>query len=153
MTIVRRIAGPGGGGRLADLTDVDETGAQVGSLLAATQAGATQHGYLDHADVQVAARTGGRPGRAARGDVRWYAGTAAAAIALTERDRLSMIVRNLSASQTLQVALGTLDVSTTPSSFTDVPPGSEWVTTDVRPVFARYASSADLVHVVKEVAA
>lgn len=76
--------------------------------------------------------------------------TSALLVTATERDRLLVILRNLDATQTLRVAHGILDSSTAPSTFTDVAPGQEWASTDVRPVFAYYVTSGALVHVYKE---
>lgn len=96
---------------------------------------------------------GARTHQPATSNVMVQVGTSAALIALTERTRRTITVVNRSTGQNLMVGLGTLDQTTVPGSgFDTVPAGQEWTTTDVRPVFAYYATTADLTQVRKEVA-
>lgn len=100
----------------------------------------------------TAAAAGARTHLPASSNVLIQVGTAAAIVAVTERTRRTITIVNRSTGQTLFVGLGTLDSTTVPGSgFDSVPAGQEWTTTDVRPVFAYYATTADLAQVRKEV--
>jgi hypothetical protein len=100
-----------------------------------------------------AAQAGARSNLAAVGDTQFWVATSTFRIAITERNRRSLTIVNRSATaQNLMVALGTIDQTTTPTEgFVSVPQGGYFTTTDVKPVFAYYVSTADFVQVRKEV--
>lgn len=98
---------------------------------------------------------GARVARPSRCSVRYPLVTTPRLVLGSERDRLTARLVN-TGSNTLKVAHGTLDSNTAPAAgaaYTDVPPGSEWVSADARPVFAYYATTADFARVEKEMAA
>ncbi|MDL9939003.1 hypothetical protein QSJ18_19835, partial [Gordonia sp. ABSL1-1] len=88
-------------------------------------------------------------------DVLWYppVGTTSTSMMVmpTSRNRLSLTIANLSATQTLKVATGTLDGDSTaarPSSgYVDVAPGQEYVTGDARPVWAYWPTTSEAVRI------
>lgn len=98
------------------------------------------------------------PPRAARAivaDVLWYppVGTASTSMMVmpTSRNRLSLIIANPSATQTLKIAAGTLDgdgtVARPSSGYVDVAPGQEYVTGDAKPVWAYWPTTSEAVRV------